>query len=135
MSINITNNKENVVPKTSRKNLCACYFSSTPNNRPLTESHSIVNSTGQNDPANKSNNKLKESVSFIDSSDLTDTKMDISYSDEMSEQFSSNSSCPLLEINVFEAEINEQNVEPLYGIYFFLFQNRYLYHIINILNI
>ncbi len=58
---------------------------------------------------NKSNNKSKECVSFFDSDDTTEIKVVISYSKEISEQFSSNSDGVVLEINVFEEEIRLLN--------------------------
>ncbi len=73
---------------------------------------------------NKSNNKSKECVSFFDSDDTTEIKVVISYSKEISEQFSSNSDGVVLEINVFEEEIRLLNF--YLGIFFNIKINYYL---------
>ena len=73
---------------------------------------------------NKSNNKSKECVSFFDSDDTTEIKMVISYSKEISEQFSSNSDGVVLEINVFEEEIRLLNF--YLGTFFSIKINYYL---------
>jgi len=73
---------------------------------------------------NKSNNKSKECVSFFDSDDTTEIKVVISYSKEISEQFSSNSDGVLLEINVFEEEIRLLNF--YLGTFFSIKINYYL---------